>query len=766
MNRIKNKIIIDNEDDDIIDNNQEIENFYRNNKIHKYNSNLNSDIYFKNNLKISKEFNNLINHKSPKMSFANGKVWTKAKYQKEKKNIYINKTDSRTTKNHRKIIKSAINIDDIPVGGLVRERNMAKDGTDFNIEIRVPSNNNRFSENKYDNFENCKRNDKEVYLKKNNIIKSNINKNNDNITNKNKETNEMERKNSSLSIITTQTCDREMVGKSEFISIPNNQNYLSQNNIEEIKLNENIPGLNDEKKHYFSINNKSDNLEIKNNSNCRENLLLNSFNYSNANRLTDYNIINQNIRTKTESTIQLQNVQKELDNEIESNKRLKEQVDNYKGEINKLKEELNKKNDIINELQQKISKLENELLLKGNQLIEMESKLKNDNHEVLMKDYEEMKKNYENSNERIKNLSDENEALKEKNMKLEENNKKLMKENKINKEKLIYMNNNIIKLKLNNENDYKKDNDYNSEYNQYINKYEVINNESQKENKTKKINNNEKNQFYFKINNNYINHNNINDNNIKETKNIIDNIFINNENRKEMNNKRYKIPEDNDIFGTRNLKNDKNVNNPRKKQEDGIPVIKRMEEKDNVKDIMINNYTANDDDYYNRAPIGKSKPRRIKTNNKYININIVEDLNSYRGKKNYKSKIINLHNNTNDYIYGINNDTNNSNRFLTLSNNNTYRGIIDGVKTQVETYPNILSSIENENKKDILKLESELFNLQKERDWVNDEYLKYPEYPKKREEINAKRKIEIKLEEMDKKISLQMLKIRELQQQQ
>ena len=191
-----------------------------------------------------------------------------------------------------------------------------------------------------------------------------------------------------------------------------------------------------------------------------------------------------------------------------------------------------------------------------------------------------------------------------------------------------------------------------------------------------------------------------------------------------------------------------------------------MEEKDNVKDIMINNYTANDDDYYNRAPIGKSKPRRIKTNNKYININIVEDLNSYRGKKNYKSKIINLHNNTNDYIYGINNDTNNSNRFLTLSNNNTYRGIIDGVKTQVETYPNILSSIENENKKDILKLESELFNLQKERDWVNDEYLKYPEYPKKREEINAKRKIEIKLEEMDKKISLQMLKIRELQQQQ
>ena len=48
----------------------------------------------------------------------------------------------------------------------------------------------------------------------------------------------------------------------------------------------------------------------------------------------------------------------------------------------------------------------------------------------------------------------------------------------------------------------------------------------------------------------------------------------------------------------------------------------------------------------------------------------------------------------------------------------------------------------------------------------NTEKLILPEYPKKREEINAKRKIEIKLEEMDKKISLQMLKIRELQEQQ
>ena len=75
-------------------------------------------------------------------------------------------------------------------------------------------------------------------------------------------------------------------------------------------------------------------------------------------------------------------------------------------------------------------------------------------------------------------------------------------------------------------------------------------------------------------------------------------------------------------------------------------------------------------------------------------------------------------------------------------------------------FPSQLKDIANE--REILNLESKLFNLQKERDFVNDEYLKYREYPKKREEINAKRKIEIKLEEMNKEISLQKLKIREL----
>jgi len=92
--------------------------------------------------------------------------------------------------------------------------------------------------------------------------------------------------------------------------------------------------------------------------------------------------------------------------------------------------------------------------------------------------------------------------------------------------------------------------------------------------------------------------------------------------------------------------------------------------------------------------------------------------------------------------------------------NNRRKNNLDNITTKVGVFPSQMKTIANE--REILNLESQLFNLQKERDLVNDEYLKYPEYPKKREEINAKRKIEMKLEEMNKEISLQKLKIREL----
>jgi hypothetical protein len=224
------------------------------------------------------------------------------------------------------------------------------------------------------------------------------------------------------------------------------------------------------------------------------------------------------------------------------------------------------------------------------------------------------------------------------------------------------------------------------------------------------------------------------------------------------------IPEDNDIFCTKNYDN-KIQKKPRKIQEDGIPVIKRVEEKDNVKDIMVNTYAANDDIYYNRPPVGKPKVKRMKKNNDLDN-----NLYNYQEENTNKKNVEEFNKNKLEYNSLENNEEevkNNDKNEVMKSKDNFERNIINrrknnlnNITTNVGVFPSQIKVIANE--REILNLESQLFNLQKERDLVNDEYLKYPEYPKKREEINAKRKIEMKLEEMNKEISLQKLKIREL----
>ena len=567
-----------------------------------------------------------------------------------------------------------------------------------------------------------------------------------------------------------------MIGRSEFIDIPLNQNNINMNNNNnEIKFDSNLVRL--DSKQPFSIYDKSDNnLISKKTTNFKDNL--ETSNFSSINRLTDYSTT-QNLREKTENAIQLQNVQRELDNEIEMNKRLQGQIENYKGEFNNLREELVKKSDIINELQQKISKLEKDLFLQGNQLIEAESKPSQEHYEDIMTNYEEMKNNFDKAIERIKFLTDENAELKEKNKRLEENNKKLKKELKLNKEKLIYMGDN--KNKKNNSNPFDNNNNYENEYenennnsddenNEEINDDLEFKNEIQKKKNNKRNSNNNKN-----MDNNIKNDNNKNEKINKEENN---NITEEKNEKKEINEKRSIIPEDNDIFGTRGYSNNtRNPQKPRKIQEDGIPVIKRMEEKDNVKDIMVNNYATNDDDYYNMPPIGKPKARRIKRNNNdnnYKNNNYDSNLNNYGEPK---LKKISSETGNNNYIHNEkdidfngnekNSNYNNNNNFRTFSNNNkenqNKRTTMGGITTSVGVFPSQLKSLANE--REILNLESKLFNLQKERDLINDEYLKYPEYPKKREEINAKRKIEIRLEEMNKEISLQKLKIRELKDQ-
>lgn len=759
------------EDDYIIDNDQEIEDFEDNNNYNNNNK--------KSKISVPKEQNK--NNKSPKMSYRSGGEWVKEakeKYKQEKNRSNIAKTESRISDN-KKNNKKIMNFDDMPVGGGGMRRE-----ADFNIEIKVPAkknkfiekNNNNINDNYAENFVyNKKLKSKDKFGDDLDRRKSN-NKDLGNDyyedNNNNNEQAEMERKNSLVSMV-TQTCDREMVGRSEFIEIPVDQHNLAHNinNNTEINFDSNIARLADNKQP-FSILEKNDNNFIS-----KKNTDFEMSNFSNINRLTDYSTT-QNFREKTENAIQMQNIQRELDNEIEMNKRLQGQIENYKNEFNNLREELVKKSDIINELQQKISKLEKDLFLQGNQLIEAESKPSQEHYEDIVNNYEEMKKNFDKAVERIKMLSDENAELKEKNMRLEESIKKLKREkvSNINKSK------NVNKKSFNTyQNEYENENE-----NDFYNQNEGIINEENEH--YRDIQDNKKSDENYNKNSNKFNENVTNERNDNSN---------NEEVRKDVKEKRSIIPEDNDIFGTRGFENNKkNTQKPRKIQEDGIPVIKRMEEKDNVKDIMINNYATNDDDYYNRPPIGKPKARRIKRNNinntssndnNNKNINYENKSNNY-GEPKIKmtsSKIrknINDYNDDNDFNSNVNNDDNynennsnnndnnnykNFNKFRNNNNNNkgnqNLRNGKSKITTSVGIFPSQIKGIVNE--REILELESKLFNLQKERDIVNDEYLKFPEYPKKREEINSKKKLELKLEEMNKEISFQKLKIRELREQ-
>ena len=690
-NKIK-KIENEEEDDYIINNDQEILDYQNNNnKQNKLNSNKNK--------KIQKDSN--------KNQAGNWIKEAKSKYQREKNPIKndTNKTDSRISNNNRKT-KKIVNYDDIPVGGGMGG------GGDFNVEIRVPpKKNNYIQNNSYfenniqfrkdanikNNFEN-----KTDFIKsqrKNNYIEENNTNNNEHV--------EMERRNSMASIM-TQNCDKEMLGRSEFIGIPMNQNS------NEMNYSNNNDRINNSKINYSLFEKQEDFSKISNNN-------IETSNFSN--KISDYNNT-KNLREKTESAIQLQNVQRELDNEIEMNKRLQGQIENYKSEFNNLREELVIKSDIINELQQKISKLEKELFLQRNQLIEAEAKPSQEHYEDIVNNYENMKKNFDKAIERIKYLSDENAELKEKLLVYEENNKKLKKDFKLNKEKMKNVGN--------------------QKKNKKINKNEIKIENEEEENQDEE---NEEDIIEEKENNSI--RKNIQEENINEKINY-------EEEEKEEENKQKKggsiIPEDNDIFGTKNYGNqNKNIRKPRKIQEDGIPVIKRVEERDNVKDIMINNYAANDDIYYNRPPIGKPKVKRMKRNNEKDNLNNYQEQNkNTKTSQELKKNEEEVKNNDKSEI---SNGNDNSSKIKRRNNTNN-------ISTNVGVFPSQLKSIANE--REILNLESQLFNLQKERDLVNDEYLKYPEYPKKREEINAKRKIEMKLEEMNKEISLQKLKIREL----
>jgi hypothetical protein len=160
----KKKKIEDNEEEDyIINNDQDIEEFQNINQNSKYsiNNNIKKKSYAND---ISKEQNKIKTNKSIKTSHRVGGEWikeVKSKYNQDNNNSKnnISKADSRISNNSKKGNKKIINFDEIPVGGGMGG------GANFNIEIKVPTKKNQYIDNKNNNFvDNL--GEKDIYLKK------------------------------------------------------------------------------------------------------------------------------------------------------------------------------------------------------------------------------------------------------------------------------------------------------------------------------------------------------------------------------------------------------------------------------------------------------------------------------------------------------------------------------------------------------------------------------------------------------------------------
>lgn len=80
--------------------------------------------------------------------------------------------------------------------------------------------------------------------------------------------------------------------------------------------------------------------------------------------------------------------------------------------------------------------------------------------------------------------------------------------------------------------------------------------------------------------------------------------------------------------------------------------------------------------------------------------------------------------------------------------------------TTMDIFPSQKEQILKESK--ILEIETALYKLQKERDKLNDDLSKIPEFPKKKEQINKRRSLELVIDDYNSKINKHKQKLREL----
>ena len=80
--------------------------------------------------------------------------------------------------------------------------------------------------------------------------------------------------------------------------------------------------------------------------------------------------------------------------------------------------------------------------------------------------------------------------------------------------------------------------------------------------------------------------------------------------------------------------------------------------------------------------------------------------------------------------------------------------------TTRDIFPSQKEQILKESK--ILEIETALYKLQKERDKLNDDLSKIPEFPKKKDQINKRRSLELVIDDYNSKINKHKQKLREL----
>ena len=154
------------------------------------------------------------------------------------------------------------------------------------------------------------------------------------------------------------------------------------------------------------------------------------------------------------------------------------------------------------------------------------------------------------------------------------------------------------------------------------------------------------------------------------------------------------------------------------------------------------------------------------------NNSLKKTLNISSAPTTYSSKNIskNFSNNNDDNDFN-NNDFNNYNiplkryisKYYTVNEKNSNYHF-DNNKIDKHNTMIIVPCQKEQVKKEslILEIESELYKLQRERDKLNDDLFKLPEFPKKKIEINQRRELELKIEKYNKEINDQKVKLREL----